>query len=464
VRNVLAKIQAGMWEPPAPQATALDDPTFHQFASSWLARRRPSYKHGTYEHYRYLLTHHLLPAFAALRLSQLDYAAVDRYVEAKQLESEEIREATRRGVTLTNGSGRRKRPLANSTINATVELLIGILDEAVRRKLLVANPAREKGLRLKEQRSRGNVLEIDELEDLIAAAAEIDQKVTPKVLERGATSRALRDQGVAWKEIARRLGVAEATAIYYIQQHARQRISPRRTIVACLAGAGLRNTELCGINIRDVDFAHGTINVADAKTEAGVRKVDLSPMLRDDLLAWRASLDAPSACEPVLPDPGGQPTRQGQHQRARDTTGRPARQRTPGAARPAVAALEGDGAHAAADRHLDDVRRRRGDPIRHGSGRPRRFERHPGDLRAGPQAPRSRADRTRVRPSPRRWRKSRAAHRGEGCDAPDEPLQDGRATWPQSRLNRSFRAEIGPKTGPKPRNREDARPAPAPLQ
>ena len=50
LQNVLAKIQAGLWEPPAPQATALDDPTFHQFASSWLARRRPSYKQRTYEH------------------------------------------------------------------------------------------------------------------------------------------------------------------------------------------------------------------------------------------------------------------------------------------------------------------------------------------------------------------------------------------------------------------------------
>jgi transposase len=69
-------------------------------------------------------------------------------------------------------------------------------------------------------------LEIDELDDLLAAAAEIDQRVTPKVLERGAVARALRDQGVPWKEIARRLGVAEATAIYYTQQHARRRTSP----------------------------------------------------------------------------------------------------------------------------------------------------------------------------------------------------------------------------------------------
>jgi site-specific recombinase XerC len=143
-------------------------------------------------------------------------------------------------------------------------------------------------------------LEIDELEDLLAGAAEIDQTITPKVLERGATARALRDQGVVWKDIARSLGVAEATAIYYTQQHARRQISARRTIIACLAGAGLRNTELCRIDIRDVDFAHGNINVANAKTEAGVRKVDLSPMLRDELLAWRASLNGPTPDDPFF--------------------------------------------------------------------------------------------------------------------------------------------------------------------
>jgi integrase len=301
LENVLAKIQAGIWEPPAAQSPDRKDPTFHEFATSWLIRRKPSVKERTYEHYRYMLTHHLLPRFARLRLSQIDYSVIDRYVEAKQLESEEVREAARRGVPLREASGARKRPLANSTINATLEVLSSILDEAVRRKLLPANPAREKGLRLKEARARGNVLEIDELEDLLAAAEEVDQKVTSKVLDRGARTRALREQGLEWNEIARRLGVAQTTAIYYAQQEARHRISPRRTIIACLVGSGLRNTELCRINVRDVDFAHRHINVEDAKTEAGVRKVDLSPMLLDDLLVWRASLVDPGPDSPFFP-------------------------------------------------------------------------------------------------------------------------------------------------------------------
>jgi integrase len=301
LQNVLAKIQAGIWEPPGPRGGGHDDPSFHEFASSWLGRRRPGFKERTYEHYRYLLVNHLLPVFARVRLSQLDYAAIDNYVETKQLESEEVRQATRAGITLRGASGRPRRALANSTINATLELLSTILDDAVRRRLLPANPARERGLRLKEQRARGHVLEIDELEDLLVAAQEIEHTVTPAVLERGAAARALRDQRLPWKEVARRLGVAESTAIYYVQQHARPRISPRRTIIACLAGSGLRNTELCRIDVCDVDFAHGYINVEDAKTDAGVRRVDLSPMLLDDLLAWRASLKRPSADSPFFP-------------------------------------------------------------------------------------------------------------------------------------------------------------------
>jgi integrase len=90
-------------------------------------------------------------------------------------------------------------------------------------------------------------------------------------------------------------------AIYYAQQEARHRISPRRTIIACLAGSGLRNTELCRVEVRDVDFAHRHINLEDAKTDAGIRKVDLSPMLLDDLLAWRASLNDPAPDSPFFP-------------------------------------------------------------------------------------------------------------------------------------------------------------------
>ena len=64
-------------EPSGPQSLDRKDPTFHEFPSSWLTRRKPSFKERTYENYAYLLTNHLLPRFAKLRLSKIHYTAID---------------------------------------------------------------------------------------------------------------------------------------------------------------------------------------------------------------------------------------------------------------------------------------------------------------------------------------------------------------------------------------------------
>ena len=55
-----------------------------------------------------------------------------------------------------------------------------------------------------------------------------------------------------------------------------------------MALAGLRVGELCALRWRDVDLAGGKLRVADAKTEAGERTVDLTPMLLDELKLHRA--------------------------------------------------------------------------------------------------------------------------------------------------------------------------------
>jgi integrase len=71
--------------------------------------------------------------------------------------------------------------------------------------------------------------------------------------------------------------------------------------VATLGAAGLRVGELCALNWADVDFAHTRINVRDAKTPAGVRMIEMSPWLRDELLSYRQSLGSVLAKAPVFP-------------------------------------------------------------------------------------------------------------------------------------------------------------------
>ncbi len=76
----------------------------------------------------------------------------------------------------------------------------------------------------------------------------------------------------------RRTESGQTTTIWLAGRHHKDnRASPRRAIIATLGCAGLRNTEVCELNLGDLDFAHGVIHVRDAKTEAGIRQVHMTP-------------------------------------------------------------------------------------------------------------------------------------------------------------------------------------------
>jgi integrase len=64
---------------------------------------------------------------------------------------------------------------------------------------------------------------------------------------------------------------------------------PRRATLATLVFAGLRIGELLDLRWRDVDLTAGRITVRASKTDAGVRQVDMLPVLRGELLALKAA-------------------------------------------------------------------------------------------------------------------------------------------------------------------------------
>ncbi|HEU4905086.1 MAG TPA: tyrosine-type recombinase/integrase [Solirubrobacterales bacterium] len=63
-----------------------------------------------------------------------------------------------------------------------------------------------------------------------------------------------------------------------------------RPILATMAGAGLRNGEVCALDLDDFDPGSGSLTVATAKTDAGVRVVDLPDALRRELTAHKARI------------------------------------------------------------------------------------------------------------------------------------------------------------------------------
>lgn len=63
-----------------------------------------------------------------------------------------------------------------------------------------------------------------------------------------------------------------------------------RPILATMAGAGLRNGEVCALDLPDFDPASGGLAVAASKTNAGIRQVDSPLALRRELTSLKARI------------------------------------------------------------------------------------------------------------------------------------------------------------------------------
>jgi integrase len=65
-------------------------------------------------------------------------------------------------------------------------------------------------------------------------------------------------------------------------------IAYRRALLATLVFAGLRIGELTALRWRNVDLTANRITVGSSKTDAGLRQIDLLPVLRDELAAHKS--------------------------------------------------------------------------------------------------------------------------------------------------------------------------------
>jgi integrase len=232
-----------------------------------------------------------------VRLSQITWSTVDGYKKQRLMVMQRIRAARASGRPLRDS---RYRPLKLSerTINMSIGLLAMILDEAVRRPdiELAANPARDKKLRVKvPKKTVRDWLEPDEVLSLLEAGERIDNPVRPETERKADEVRRLRDQeGLTIKEIAATLQMSQGGVCWLYKRRRTPRASTRRAIIATLTASGARNTELCTARRGDLDFHHGKLRVGRSKTAKGVREIDMTPWLREQLLAYRASdPDAP---------------------------------------------------------------------------------------------------------------------------------------------------------------------------
>ena len=214
--NVLAQVRLGIWEPDAAEPeppTEEPEPTFHEFASEWLAaREQEGLSPRTIDDYRWALSNHLLPFFERHKLGEITPREVDRYKAAKAAEG----------------------AISVNSINKTLTRLSQVMATAVEYELIAANPAAGRRRRLKGTRPYRPFVEPEQLPALLRASGR------------------------------------------------------NPALIATLAGAGLRVGEATALEWRDVNLATGVLRVREAKTIAGIREIDLTPALREELIDLKA--------------------------------------------------------------------------------------------------------------------------------------------------------------------------------
>jgi integrase len=292
-RLIASQILAGTWSPPLKADYVESEvPTIAQLADEHYQRKvRKGLRPSSLADMKRKLELHLLPHFGHIVVTEMTSRDVEAYLDRKLAENRRIEAALAIGEPLVDSRERAMQPLRPQTINSHLHLLTEILARAVREGLIPRNPAVGEDLRLEVRREKKYGLELDEAMSLVEAAGTLDQRPGPSDELRRQVM-AMRGKGKKWKAIAAEFHIGETTAMYHAKRAAARPIPRFRPVVATLTLAGLRVSELCALNCEHVDLARRELRVLDAKTPAGVRRVDIHDDLQDELAAYKAARGA----------------------------------------------------------------------------------------------------------------------------------------------------------------------------
>jgi integrase len=265
LEDILQRADRGTWVPPEKRSSTVQKEAtrpdgrqpFGAFARRIVdAKQRHGLDEDTIADLEWKLGY-LLGYFERFELIEIDVASTDAFRDELAGRAQVIRQAAARGKPLMetvkpkNSAPykRRKHALSNTSINSILALLSQILQRAVDYGYIERNPMKtgeRKDRYLPAAKPARTFLEVDELHALLDAAGELDIS-------------ARRDH---------RIG--------------------RRAALATLGMTGFRISELCDMRCSQIDLARARFKLPDAKTPKGIREVEMTLWLRDELLLHRA--------------------------------------------------------------------------------------------------------------------------------------------------------------------------------
>jgi integrase len=232
----------------------------------------------------------LLPFFGETRLDRIDRELCLDFKAHLLRESKELREALAAGADVRDHRGRGAVPLGPASIRKVLGGLAAILDDAVEDGHIDHNPARGKRMRVYVPKPKRSFLEMDELAALLDAAASQDVPLPPggAPIDLGPTAALvahLISKGLRPSQVAERLGVTKSTISFHLRRlgaRVGRGYVGRRVVCEILGRSGVRASELCDLKIGHLrlhDPEGARFRIPDAKTESGVREVQMSPDL-----------------------------------------------------------------------------------------------------------------------------------------------------------------------------------------
>jgi len=170
---------------------------------------------------------------------------------------------------------RRARPLSARSINMHIDLLAQVLAVAVDHGHLPSNPAVGKRRRMKVSKPRPVHLDsANQIAVLLEAAGQLD-----------------RGESV--------IDVTDRRGRRWTQRHPTYTTGRRAALATLLLGGG-RASASGAMLWRDVDLANGRFEVGRDKTDAGMREVDMLPLLREILTEHKAASERTGPDDPVF--------------------------------------------------------------------------------------------------------------------------------------------------------------------
>lgn len=298
--NILSEVRLGIWERPRPPVTLAEFgedgavPLYREYSKWWLEQKVEGVigdapiGENTENDYRNCIGH-LDAFFGGYPVDEID-ADLNLAFKAKLLkESRKQREALEAGADLRDRQGRRLRPLGLRSISHILQTHKAILEAAVEDELVDHNTAAGKRMRVKPPKPKRTFLEMDELAYLIDAAADQDAAMltAPAPQGSGATATAVAElaaKGLSAGQIARVIGRAKSTVTYHLRNLGAdigRGYVGRRVVCEVLGRCGPRIGEVQDLRIGHVRL-HGKdgprFRIPDAKTETGIREVEMSPV------------------------------------------------------------------------------------------------------------------------------------------------------------------------------------------